>query len=345
MKKRSIMVLAICILAYLCSPLFASGDQEKETDENEKSFNLITSTSQLPGASTQMLQEALTKVFAEQGDGSISFKHYNSATLFKSSAEPGALLDGNIDVGYIQLGYFYDNGANWANMFDAAFLFTSVDSMMEVLSADGEIGKSIQKRLWDQFHVMAIAPFFLGTRNVWLSKNKKVVTPSDLAGTKIRMPNSASFLDMGHALNAEPTPLDSSETYLAMQTGTVDAQENIVLSSWANGMQEVTKTIILTKHMITANYVCINGDVWESMSVKQQQIFTDLVNKAVAINNAQVIEKEEAVLKECQEKYGITLQVPDIESFKKNARDYYLSNKKNLSNWDLDQYEAILKMK
>ena len=50
----------------------------------------------------------------------------------------GALLDGNIDIGFIQLGYFYDNGALWANMFDIAFLYDDVDDMMQVLDTQGE---------------------------------------------------------------------------------------------------------------------------------------------------------------------------------------------------------------
>ncbi len=45
---------------------------------------------------------------------------------------------------------------------------------------------------------------------------------------------------MGTAIGASPRPFDCSETY-SLQTGTVDAQENIILSSYANAMQEVSK--------------------------------------------------------------------------------------------------------
>ena len=72
-------------------------------------------------------------------------------------------------------------------------------------------------------------------------------------------------LTWGRQSGRRPTPLDSSETYLAMQTGTVDAQENIILSSYANAMQEVSKSIVMTDHMITSQSgVClmvINGRI------------------------------------------------------------------------------------
>lgn len=315
-----------------------------EATETVEAVKLITSTSQLPGASTQLLQKKMTEVADKMGEGNFRFEHYDSATLFKSSAELGALLDGNIDIGYIQLGYFYDNGALWANMFDIAFLYDNVDDMMNILDTDGEVGAWIQEQIWNEFHVRVIAPFYLGRRDVWLSDGSLTVEkPEDLKGVKIRMPNSASFLEMGTAIGAEPTPLDSSETYLAMQTGTVDAQENIILSSYANAMQEVTKSIVLTDHMITANLVCISGDKWEAMTPEQQELLTEIVKEAVKENNQDVAEEEKRILDECKNEYGIVIQEPDKELFKKHAFDYYLSNPDNEKNWNMDIFNQIAK--
>ena len=150
-----------------------SGTQTTDTSVGDTAgkdpVKLITSTSQLPGASTQLLQSRISEVSGQKGGGNFRFEHYDSATLFKSSAELGALLDGNIDIGFIQLGYFYDNGALWANMFDIAFLYDEVDDMMQVLDTEGEVGKWVQDQIWDEFHVTVIAPFYLGRRDVWLS--------------------------------------------------------------------------------------------------------------------------------------------------------------------------------
>ena len=333
MKKAfTVIVMLMCAMI-----AFAGGSKE-----HGDSFELISSTSQLIGASTQLLQDNLTKVFEEAGATDFTFKHYNSATLFKSSAELGALMDGNIDVGYIQLNYFYDNGAEWANMYDTAFLFSSVEQMMDVLGTESEYGKEIQQKIWDEFHVWLVCPFYLGARDIWLSEDINVNTSDDLKGVKMRVANSGGFLDMGMAIGVSPTPLDSSEVYLSMQTGTIDAQENIILSSWANAIQEVTETIVLTNHMITANYICVNGDVWEAMTPEQQTQFTELCKKAVEINNKQVLDEEARVLKVCEEEYGIRLQTPDIHAFKEHAKEYYLSDSENVENWDLDAYNAIL---
>ena len=365
MNKKGAAVLAMAVLMAIFLAGCSSGKNKGETGNQEVSaqtsgtqtekaaaadtggkntVKLITSTSQLPGASTQLLQSRISEVSDKEGEGNFQFEHYDSATLFKSSAELGALLDGNIDIGFIQLGYFYDNGALWANMFDIAFLYDDVEGMMQVLDTDGEIGKWVQNQIWEEFHVKVIAPFYLGRRDVWLSDGSITVQkPEDLKGVKIRMPNSASFLDMGTAIGAEPTPLDSSETYLAMQTGTVDAQENIILSSYANAMQEVSKSIIMTDHMITANLVCINGDKWEAMTPDQQEKLTQIIKEAVNKNNQDVLAEEEKILDECVQKYGINIQEPDRDAFKKYAFEYYLSNPDNEKNWNMDIFNEITK--
>jgi TRAP-type C4-dicarboxylate transport system substrate-binding protein len=362
MKIRKILVilLTLCLVGSLitgCSSkdnsatststsTTASATGAAEESNASVSIELVTSTSHLPGAATQLLQDNLTEVFGESGDNNFAFKHYNSGTLYKSTAEVGALLDGNIDVGFLQLGYLFDNGAKWANMFDIAFLYKDVDHMMSILDFEGEIGKWVQEQIWEQFHIMAISPYYLGVRDIWLRDGSLVVnTPADLKGVKIRMPNSASFLEMGAALGAEATPLDSGETYLAMKSGTVDAQENNTLQSYNNAMQEVSKSIVKTDHMITPNLVCVNGDVWESMSTEQQELFTKLVKEACLKNNEAVLTAEKEVFDKCVNEYGITIQQPDLEAFREYAMNYYLSIPANKENWNLDILDEILEAK
>ena len=50
-------------------------------------------------------------------------------------------------------------------------------------------------------------------------------------------------------------------------------------------MQEVSKSIVMTDHMITANLVCVNGDKWENMTPEQQELLTQVIREAVEQNN------------------------------------------------------------
>lgn len=108
-------------------------------------------------------------------------------------------------------------------------------------------------------------------------------------------------------------------------------------------MQEVSKSIIMTDHMITANLVCINGDKWEAMTPDQQEKLTQIIKEAVNKNNQDVLAEEEKILDECVQKYGINIQEPDRDAFKKYAFEYYLSNPDNEKNWNMDIFNAITK--
>ena len=108
-------------------------------------------------------------------------------------------------------------------------------------------------------------------------------------------------------------------------------------------MQEVSKSIVMTDHMITANLVCVNGDKWENMTPEQQELLTQVIREAVEQNNQDVMAEEAKILDECVEKYGINLQEPDKDAFKEYAFKYYLSNPDNEKNWNMDIFNEITK--
>lgn len=57
------------------------------------------------------------------------------------------------------------------------------------------------------------------------------------------------------------TPLNLNELYMALQTGTVDGQENPLPTYESNKFYEVVKNVILTDHIICPNMIFISGDV------------------------------------------------------------------------------------
>ena len=56
--------------------------------------------------------------------------------------------------------------------------------------------------------------------------NRKVLTPADMKGLKIRVPETPTILETMKAWGASPTPIPAAELYLAMKQGLVDGQDN-----------------------------------------------------------------------------------------------------------------------
>ena len=71
-----------------------------------------------------------------------------------------------------------------------------------------------------------------------------------MKGLKIRVPDVPAYTATPRACGANPTPIAFAEVYLALQNGTVDAQENPLPTIEAKKFYEVQKNISLTGHII-----------------------------------------------------------------------------------------------
>ena len=83
----------------------------------------------------------------------------------------------------------------------------------------------------DQLGIQFITPVYFGSRSVNLKPDKKINTPADLAGIKLRMPPGESWQFLGESLGANPTPMAYAEVYTALQTGAIDGQDNPLVAS------------------------------------------------------------------------------------------------------------------
>ena len=96
-------------------------------------------------------------------------------------------------------------------------------------------------------HITAMT--YYGARHV--TSNKPILQPSDMEGLKIRVPNAPLYMMFPEATGANPAPIAFAEVYLALQQGTVDAQEKSP-TILAKKFYEVQSNINLTGHITDA---------------------------------------------------------------------------------------------
>ncbi len=89
---------------------------------------------------------------------------------------------------------------------------------------------------------------YYGTRHT--TSNKPIKSCADMKGLKIRVPDVPAYLAMPRACGANTTPIAFAEVYLALQNGTVEAQENPLTTIEAKKFYEVQKHIVLTGHIV-----------------------------------------------------------------------------------------------
>jgi TRAP-type C4-dicarboxylate transport system substrate-binding protein len=160
-----------------------------------------------------------------------------------------------------------------------------------------------------------------------------------MKGMILRMPNAPAWIDAGKSLGANVTPIAYSETYTALQTGTVDAQDNPLPGTFAMKFYEVTKQLSLTRHIIDVKLLCITNKVWKQMTPQQQKWMHEAAQYACEQGDAATFKQEKDLLGWFKN-YGMIITYPDIPAFQKHSFEYYEKN--NLTKtWDMDLYKRV----
>ena len=125
-------------------------------------------------------------------------------------------------------------------------------------------------------HIAAVS--YYGTRQT--TSNKPIAKCSDMQGLKIRVPDVPAYLAMPRACGANTTPIAFAEVYLALQNGTVEAQENPLTTIEAKKFFEVQKNIILTGHIVDHLNTVVSKQLWSSLSDEDKKIFGEVMQEA-----------------------------------------------------------------
>ncbi|MBS0321008.1 MAG: sialic acid TRAP transporter substrate-binding protein SiaP [Proteobacteria bacterium] len=136
-----------------------------------------------------------------------------------------------------------------------------------------------------------------------------------MKGLKIRVPDVPAYLAMPKSCGANPAPIAFAEVYLALQNGTVEAQENPLTTIEAKKFYEVQKNIILTGHIVDSLATQVAPHVWNKLTPAEQAMFTEVMQQAAA-GASNDIKKREGELAEEFKKKGLNVHTVDKSSFR-----------------------------
>jgi tripartite ATP-independent transporter DctP family solute receptor len=160
-------------------------------------------------------------------------------------------------------------------------------------------------------HVVAIT--YYGERHV--TSNKPIHKPEDMKGLKIRVPDAPLYTMFPRAVGANPTPIAFAEVYLALQNGTVDAQENPLPTIDAKKFYEVQKYIVLTGHITDALLTIVGGPTWNKLSDADKKTFEACLKEGAARATEEIIAIEKQLAADF-EKRGKTVIRVDRKPFR-----------------------------
>jgi tripartite ATP-independent transporter DctP family solute receptor len=226
------------------------------------------------GLNEQSNQGRAAKVFAEQVEkasgGKMKVRAIGAAALGPDNQMQQALIGGAQEMMVGSTATLVGITKEMA-LWDTPFLISNAKEADILL--DGPIGEKIKAKLQDK-GLVGLVYWENGFRN--LTNSKRAITKmEDMNGIKLRVMQNNVFLSSFQALGANAIPMAFSELFTALETKTVDGQENPFNTILSSKFYEVQKYMTVTNHVYSPWIVTVSKKWWDQLSKDEQKVLMD----------------------------------------------------------------------
>ncbi|WP_137895556.1 TRAP transporter substrate-binding protein [Ramlibacter sp. 2FC] len=226
------------------------------------------------GLNEQSNQGRAAKVFAEQVEkasgGKMKLRAIGAAALGPDTQMQQALIGGAQEMMVGSTATLVGITKEMA-LWDTPFLISNAKEADALL--DGPIGDKIKAKLQEK-GLVGLVYWENGFRNLTNSK-RPVVKMEDLSGIKLRVMQNNVFLESFKTLGTNAVPMAFSELFSALETNTVDGQENPFNTILSSKFYEVQKYLTVTNHVYSPWIVLASKKWWDQLSAAEQKVLLD----------------------------------------------------------------------
>lgn len=287
---------------------------EKTGGTEDEAVTLSFATTMDDSGVDKEIREYFEEQITELSNGTINMEFFMGGQLGGEREALEQMKLGELDMGYnvIQAELYYPE----YNAISIPFLFPDYDSMKRF--TDGPIGDEIEAIAREEGGIIPLGMHGYGAR--WTTSNVPFSNAEELAGIAIRMPEIEWWVDVWAEMGAQPTPIAATEIVTALQTGTVDAQENFLTNIFGRQMWDYQDYLIKTEHIEFFQTWVISVDTWENkLSESQRDAIKEAVQKTTEHVAEIVAEMNEGFVNDSIAA-GMELIVPDQESLREAAQ-------------------------
>ncbi len=302
----------------------ASGKEEQPAAAEGKSYTInVASTFAPEGPVHQVMEEFKNNIETASG-GRIKVVIHPSGALGGAREVSEGVHAGTIEMGALGCEDFEYYAPEYS-ILEAPYLFRDVDHFKNFLNTHGD---QLFSEVQEKSGIITSAWFYRGAR--MMTSNKKIATPDDLKGLKFRLPSIPVRVSVFEAFGASPTIVDFAELYMALKTGTVDAQENPPETIYSYKYYEAQKYLILSSHIFTLARYITSEEWFNTLTVEDQQLINTAWKDAAAKVAEEYPDPDATYIEKCQEE-GMEVVTPDNQAFMELAAP--VVEKYNQDNW------------
>jgi tripartite ATP-independent transporter DctP family solute receptor len=203
----------------------------------------------------------------ERSGGQIAVTVFPAAQLGQEREAFGLLNQGVIDMTFTSVGLmdqFYPPVAV------TALPFVFRDWGHATRAFDGEFGQTLTASVAQRSNAQILGYIGLGFRDMFF-RGEPVADVGGMKGLRMRSPEANVWVRMFELMGARPTPVTWGEVYTAMQTGVADGLESPGMAALDMKFNEVTKSVVQTRHMFAPMSIVMNKGRFTRLSADHQK--------------------------------------------------------------------------
>lgn len=309
MEKHRIL-LALLVIALIAVPIFGAGTAESGAAAKKMTVNVASVFP--PEGPVHELMVEFKKLTEERSNGRITVIIHPSGALGGEREVVEAIASGTVEMaaqGIMDLIMYMPE----YTVFEEPFVIRDVEHLYKFWET---VGDEMNSLLEEKAGIITAAIAVRGSRMV--TSNKEIKTPADLKGLRFRLPQYPVRIKVFEAFGAIPTVVDFPEVYMALKTGTVDAQENPPETIYTYKYHEAQKYLINTAHVWSTARYQISKKWFDTISADDQNLLLAAWKDAEA-HIKKISYNPDTVYIQKLVDAGMTLVQPDAEAFRKLA--------------------------
>ncbi|WP_436371912.1 TRAP transporter substrate-binding protein [Cytobacillus sp. BC1816] len=327
MKRKwglfSICILMLAMITAGCGNSAATEGSGKAEEKEEYviKFAHVVSASTAKGKAAEKFKELLE----ERTDGQIKVEVFPDSQLGADREITEQMQSGTIQMNAPFTGVL-PAFVKQFEVFDLPYLFKDRDHVKSAVN--GKVGEIFNQHLEKQ-GLRALGYWDGGFKHLTNSKHT-IQKPDDLDGLKMRVSQSPLLISQFQAMGAGGVSIDFAELYTALQTKTVDGQENPLSNIVSKKFHEVQDYLTLSSHGYMAYPLLMSEQFYQKLPADLQKAVDEVSAEVTDWQWEQSAADEEAYMKTLKES-GIEiteLTESDKEAFIEATSEVYEDFKK-----------------
>lgn len=256
MKKLVKLLIAAAVASSLASAMAA----DYQTRIIRFGYGLAEDSNQ--GHAAKFFSEDLAK----RTGGKLKAKGFASASLGNDNQMQNALIGGAQEMTVVSTATLVGIEDSFG-IYDLPFMFRTEQEADAIL--DGSFGKTLASKLAAK-GLVGLVYWENGFRNLTNSK-RPITKMEDLQGVKLRVMQNPVYIDMFNGFGANAIPLAYAELFTALESHTVDGQENPINTIQSGKFYEVQKYLSITKHVYSPWIMLASKKWWDGLSANEKK--------------------------------------------------------------------------